>query len=222
MTMLPQPPPNAPAPPPSETALRSQRLWRWIWVTGVISILLLLVLLAPLTLRSRKNVVQTEAVSNARQIGIALIDFESEFGKFPDAIGSAVTSNEVFRQLFIANLTGSERMFYARISGAKKPDDNITGVELLKKGECSFTYFMGAKATDIPGRPLVVTPMIPGTDRFDPNPFKGKAVVLRLDNSVTSVLIDKDGHVMLGGRNMMDPGHPIWGGPAPAIAWPDL
>lgn len=175
-----------------------------------------------MVVRSPKKANQTEAVSNARQIGIALFEFESEFGKYPDAAGSSVTSNEVFRQLFTASIAPSERMFYARISGTKRPDDNMTGAELLKKGECGFTYFMGAKATDNPSRPLVVTPMIPGTDRFDPKRFDGKAVILRLDNSVTSVLIDKDGHVLLNGRNMMDPGHPIWDGHAPAIAWPDL
>ena len=56
-------------------------------------------------------------------------------------------------------------MFYARITGTKRPDDIVTGGELLKKGECGFTYFMGAKATDNPSRPIVVTPMISGTDR---------------------------------------------------------
>jgi hypothetical protein len=222
MTMLPQPPPNAPAPPPSETALRSQRIWRWIWVTGVISILLSLLLSAPMVFRSRKASDQIKALSNARQIGSALFEFESEFGKYPEASGASVTSNEVFRQLFTSNIRNNEKMFYAWVSGTKMPDENMAGAELLKKGECGFTYFMGAKATDNPSRPIVVTPMIPGTDRFDPKPFEGKAVILRLDNSVTSMTINKDGHVMLDGRNLLDPGHPIWGGHAPAIAWPDL
>jgi hypothetical protein len=64
--------------------------------------------------------------------------------------------------------------------------------------------------------------MIPGTDRFDPKPFKGKAVILKMDNSVTSLSIDKAGHAILDGRNLMDPHHPIWEGHAPVIAWPDL
>ena len=132
------------------------------------------------------------------------------------------TSNDLFRQLIAANMTQSERMFYARIPGVKKPDDNVMGVEALKKGECGFTYFMGAKETDNPRRPLAVSAMILGTDRFDAKALEGKAVVLRMDNSVTALPIDKDGHVMLDGRNMMDPHHPIWDGHAPAIAWPDL
>ena len=113
-------------------------------------------------------------------------------------------------------------MFYARISGTHKPDNLFTGTLALEKGECGFTYFIGAKITDNPKRPLVVTPMIPGTDRFDPTPFEGKAVILKMDNSVTALMIDKDGHVFVDGRNLMDPHHPIWDGHAPVIAWPDL
>ncbi|MGL5017616.1 MAG: hypothetical protein ACRDBP_05750 [Luteolibacter sp.] len=73
-----------------------------------------------------------------------------------------------------------------------------------------------------PSRPLVAAPMIPGTDRFDPKPFKGKAVVLKLDGSVYSLPIDKNGHVILESWNMMDPHHPVWKGHAPVIAWPEL
>ena len=72
-----------------------------------------------------------------------------------------------------------------------------------------------------PSRPLVVTPLIPGTDRFDPKPFDGKAVILKMDNSVTSIPIQKDGHVLLNGRNILDPGHPIWDGKPPVIVWPE-
>lgn len=187
--------------------------------------------------RSRKKADLTEAVSNARQIGFALFEFESEFGAFPDGATAAAvrkktgallplgttTSNDLFRQLLAANITQSERMFYAHIPGAKKPDDNILGAEALKKAECGFTYLLGARITDNPSRPLVVTAMIPGSDRFDKNnALEGRAVVLRMDNSVTALPIDKDGHVMLDGRNMMDPHHPIWDGHAPVIAWPDM
>ncbi|NQX02749.1 hypothetical protein HQ447_18975, partial [bacterium] len=104
---------------------------------------------------------------------------------------------------------------------ALKPDDNFAGGEALKKGECGFTYFLGATALDNPRRPLVVTPMIPGTDRFDPKPFKGLAIFLSVDNSVTRLNIDRAGHGIVDGRNVMDPHHPIWDGHAPVIAWPE-
>lgn len=189
-----------------------------------------------MTLRSRKKADQVEAVNNARQIGLALFEFETGFGSFPDSSTIAAvrtktatdldlgakSSNDFFRQLVATEITRSEQLFYAKIDGSRKPDGVLTKGEALKTGECGFTYFLGAKTTDNPSRPLVVTAMIPGTDRFDPKRFHGKAVVLRLDNSVTSYPINKDGHLMIAGRNLMDPHHPIWDGHAPVIAWPDL
>ncbi|MES2924143.1 MAG: hypothetical protein V4819_21510 [Verrucomicrobiota bacterium] len=238
MTMLPQPPPNAPAPPPSEAALLSQKKWKWLWGIGLVSFLFVaLVLTSPLTLRSRKRADQTEAVSNARQIGLALFEFQNQYGAYPNAdtvvavqkatgtklsLGTK-TSNDFFRQLIGGNFTSSEKMFYAaKIPGVRKPDDNITGTEALKKGECGFAYFLGTKATDNPERPLAAAPMIPGTDRFDPKAYEGKAVVLRQDNSVTSFNIDKDGHIHIEGKLFMDPTNPIWDGHPPMIVWPEL
>jgi len=236
--MLPQPPPDAPAPPPSEAALLSQRKWRQLLTVGLVSlgIVVLLVLIAPLILRSRKKTDQTEAVSNARQIGLALFEFEAEYGKFPTATTIAAVkaktgtllplgtknSNDFFRQLIAAEISQNEGMFYARTAGGRKPDNVFDATHALEKRECGFTYFLGATEKDNPRRPLVVAPMIPGTDRFDPKPFKGKAVILKMDNSVTSLSIDKAGHAILDGRNLMDPHHPIWEGHAPVIAWPDL
>jgi type II secretory pathway pseudopilin PulG len=239
MTMLPQPPPDAPAPPPCEEAMRSHRWWRWIWVTGAISItiLLLSILSAPVFFRRpHGRADQTEAVNNARQIGLAMLEFQAEYGKFPDGTTIAAvqaetgkivppgtkTSNDFFRQLFAANMAPSESMFYAKSNSTRKPDGLMGGIHLLEKGECGFTYFLGAVDTDNPKRPLAVSSMIPGTDRFDPEPFQGKAVILHMDNSVYSLNIDKAGHAILGGRNLMDPHHPIWDGHAPTIAWPDL
>jgi hypothetical protein len=241
--MLPQPPPNAPAPPPSEAAIRSQKKWNWLVGGGTISILVVLLFLtAPLTIRSHRNRDQSDAVSNARQIGLAFFEFDAEYGKYPDASTiSAVSkdaatelnlsklslgtksSNDYFRQLLAAGYTRSEKMFYARILGAKKPDDDINGAEALKKGECGFAYLSGLSSVGNPSRPLVVTPLIPGTDRFDPKPFDGKAIILKADNSVTSMNINKDGHVMAGGRNLLDRTNPVWGKDDKfVITWPEL
>ena len=235
--MLPQPPPDAPAPPPSEAALRSRRKWRWMWITGVLSIIGLLVFaVVPKIISQRKKADESEARGNACQTGLALIEFHDEFGKFPDATTIAAvqsktgsllpmgtkTSNDFFRQLLAAGLTPSDGICYAEIDGTRKPDQRRDGRHAMEKGECGFTYFLGATKSDNPRRPLLVTPMIPGTHRFDPKPFGGKAVVLRMDGKVISLTIDKFGHAILDGRNLMDPHHPIWDGHAPVIAWPDL
>ncbi len=197
----------------------------------------LLLLTAPMTIRSRKKSDQTEAVSNARQMGLALFEFQNEYGAYPNADTVAAvrnatgttlslgtkTSNDFFRQLIGGNFTQSEKMFYApKIPGVRKPDEDIIGVEAVKKGECGFAYLLGAKVTDNPKRPLAAAPMIPGTDRFDPKAYEGKAVVLGMDNSVTSFNIDKDGHIQIEGKLFMDPSNPIWDGHPPLIVWPEL
>lgn len=194
-----------------------------------------------MVIRSHKKSDQTEAVSNARQIGLALFEFDTKYGKYPDASTiSAVSkdaatdsnlsklklgtksSNDYFRQLLAGAFIQSEKMFYAKISGAKKPDNNIEGAEALKKGECGFAYLAGLSSNGNPSRPLIVTPLIPGTDRFDPKRFDGKAIILKMDNSVTSMNINSSGHVMLDGKNLLDPTNPVWGKSDKfVIVWPE-
>lgn len=70
-----------------------------------------------------------------------------------------------------------------------------------------------------PETPVIVSPLIPGTTRFDPRPFDGKAVVLRLDNSAKAETIDSSGRVMIGGMDIFDPGQPWWRGKTPDIKW---
>ncbi len=207
-----------------------------IWIGGVLALLVLAGLTAPMVIRCPKKADQTEAVNNARQIGLALFEFDAEYGKFPDATTIAAvqasvptrlnlgtkTSNDFFRQLLAGGIAQSEVMFYAKIAGTRKPDGVVTQGEALKKGECGFAYLAGLSSKGNPSRPLIVTPLIPGTDRFDPKKFDGKAVILKMDNSVTSMPIDKDGHVMMAGKNLLDPTNPVWGtSDRFVIAWPE-
>ena len=66
---------------------------------------------------------------------------------------------------------------------------------------------------------MVVTPLIPGTTRFDPKPFNGHALILRVDKSISCPKIDRAGKVMVGGKDIFDPSQPFWGGKAPDIKW---
>ena len=176
-------------------------------------------LTAPMVIRQRKKADQTEAVSNARQIGLALFEFENEYGSYPDpttalavtsATGSTLSiggnlANDYFRQLLAGNFTQSEKIFYAKIANAKKPDDNIAGAEALAQGEVGFGYLLkgntGFNAAGNPSRPLAVTPLFNNlaAGTFDPAPFDSKAIVLRMDNSVTSINIKLNKTINLGG-----------------------
>lgn len=207
-------------------------------MVGLFSIVGLLVFSSrPVVIRSHRKSDQTEAVNNVRQIGLALFEFDTEYGKYPDATtisavrrkaGSLLplgkkSSNDFFRQLIAADIVRSESMFYSKINGCRKPDNRIEAGKALAKSECGFSYLAGLSSKGNPSRPLIVTPLIPGTIRFDPTRFQGKAIILRMDNSVTSMPINGAGHVMSNGMNLLDPANPVWGGGDKfTIAWPDL
>lgn len=176
-----------------------------------------------------KKADQAKTTGRARGLGMALFDFESEYGSFPDhstaarvkaRTGSTLplggsTSNDYFRQLIAAGIIQAERdYFYAPLPYVHEADNRIDGVNALAAGEVGFGYFLdGTAALRIsddsvsghrrnPGRPLAATPLLnPGSsDAFDPRPFDGKAILLRADNSVVSYPIrPNDGRVIVAG-----------------------
>ena len=220
---------DAPLRPLRSFELESPRWWRksGLPLIGIFVVIALLFGLNPPYPRHRKKVEQTEAVSNARQIGLALHEFAQEFGRFPDETTvehvrsqyptdmklGIESSNAMFRQLLATGIARGEQMFYAKIAGSEVPDGDFKGGKALEKGECGFSYFSGLKLEGDPSRPVAVTPLIPGTDRFDYNRFDGKAIILRMDNSVSSLNIVKStGRVKINGMNILDPAHPMWAG----------
>ena len=200
----------------------------------VIGIAFLAGLTAPMVIRQRKKADQTEAFSNARSFGLALFEFEAEYGSYPNAATAATvaeqtgtpeitgdSSNARFRQLIRAGITQSEQMFYANADGIEKPDGIISGDDALAPGECGFGYIENVSANDSP-RPIALAPFVPGSDRLDPLPFAGKAVVLWSDNSVRSLNIDRvTREAELDGQNILDPTHPIWEGTPPILLLPE-
>jgi hypothetical protein len=102
-----------------------------------------------------------------------------------------------------------------------KPDGVIFGGEALKKSEVGFSYISGLSSKDDPLTPLALTPLIPGTTKFDRKAFEGKAIILHVDNSVRTYDIRKDGHVYDKGINLLSAKHPVWKGKAPDILYPE-
>lgn len=224
---------------PSESnAIPPSKSFGWpFWIILAVILFILAGLTRPMVHRSHRNPGQTEAVSNLRQVGLALFEFESEYGAFPnektaakvtkktktDLDLSGTSSNALFRQLFAAGITQSEQMFYAKVNGARKPDGDFSAGKALARGEVAFGYIAGLSTNGNPARPVAFCPIIPGTDRFDPKPFDGKAIILRIDNSVTSVRINEDGHAVLGGKTLFDTGEDtVWGQNVPDIRYPEL
>jgi len=195
-------------------------------------------LTAPMVIRQRKKADQTEAINNIRQIGFAMLEFDSDYGTYPgatalaqldgtaDVVGTAGSdSNEYFKMFFQAGLTQSEAMFYCKAKGTIKPDGVADSTaEALKGGEVGFAYVSdgteGFSSAGNPARPLIMAPLVEGetTALFDPDPFDKNAVLLRGDNSVTSLKIKTDGTVAQGGVNPFTPGDgTIWGAGTTAI-----
>lgn len=199
---------------------------------------------APMILRQQKSAARTEAVSNARQVGLALLEFDQEYGSFPDdttatdvkdATGTELsfdggTSNDYFRQLIAFGIK-SEKIFFAKTPYTRKPDDVYnSNAEALKEGECGFGYILieqgvANSTAGNAGQPVACTPLLNAQTNweFDGNPFGGKAVVLRLDNSVDQPLIrESDNQVTVGkGRTIQETGpDSVWDDLNPVLAAP--
>ena len=175
-------------------------------------------LTAPMVIRQRKKADQTEAVNNARQVGMAMFEFETEYGSFPEgtlgetintntgsklAPTSITTANDAFLQLLAAGIATSETMFYCKTGYSTKKPDNVfsTTANALVKGEVGYGYIMNTdkafSAAGNPGRALIAAPLrydggaiVDG--KFDKEIYDAKAVILKMDNSVTSVPIDNE------------------------------
>ncbi len=185
----------------------------------------------------RNKAVTAEAYSNLRSLSLALMEFDHEYGRFPNAETISMvrertqsatpmgtkTANDFLRQLLASEINGSEVNTYAAINGTHKPDHDTTGGNALAKGECGFSYVAGLSSKDDAMCPLIVTPLLPGTNRFDLKPFNGNAVVLNIGGDVRILPINAKGEVIdSSGKHILDPANPIWGGNPPVVAWPDL
>ena len=190
-------------------------------------------LTAPMVIRQRKKADQTEAVNNARQIGLALFEFETEYGSFPDddtadAVAAATettkvsgnTANDRFRQLIRAGIAQSEAMFYAKTAYTKKPDGIFnTDQDALEDGEVGFGMIVksdesGLSAAGNPSRPILAAPFKESLNgEFDSDYYDGKAVVLKLDNSVASFnIVASTGNVIISGTKILETGEDtVWG-----------
>ncbi|MGB6219666.1 hypothetical protein [Haloferula sp.] len=96
---------------------------------------------------------RTQAINNAKQAGLALLEFDQEFGSFPneetaalvkkatetDLDLSGTSSNAMFRQLIAFGIQ-SEDIFYCKHpEGIRKPDRDMSPGKALEAGEVGFS-----------------------------------------------------------------------------------
>ncbi len=239
-TPLPQSPPDPPVPPPDATGLRLRRKARRIWWLGGISIFVCLGIVLPgwVTISGQRAKADLhEAYANMRCVGCMLVEFDTEYASYPNASTAAdvkaatsttltlgtATSNQLFRQMLAGGGGKSEKPFWAKTAiSPKKPDDDFSSdATAFAKGECGFTYVAGLDASSAPDAPVLLCPMIPGSLTFDPEPFRGKAVILTVDNAAHIYDIDQHGRVIVNGMDVFDPKQAFWKGKTPDVKWPE-
>lgn len=228
-----------PAPPPTEKRRRSRKE-RLLSLMGVsLMLFILFALFGSIFFAIPRNspaANRTEAINNLRAVGCSLMEFDSEYGSFPNAdtavevksnTGTKITlgnhsSNHHFRQLMAVGLK-SEKPFWAKTANSpKKPDDRYTtDATMLAPGEVGFAYISGLSTATHPKCPLAMSPLLPDKRIFDPKPFAEKAIMLFTDNSTLVLEIDKRGRAILNGIDLFDPRQAFWGGKTPDIKWPE-
>lgn len=170
---------------------------------------------------------------NAKQIGLALFEFEQNYGAFPNektaaqvkadsgttAEIKAETANDCFFQLIAGKTTENDKIFSLEKAKDVERPANQKPIEKLEK--CSYAYVSGLSASGNAGRPLVVAPLVKGKTTFDPQVLGGKAVILRVDCSAVLLPIESDGRVLIDGKDVFDPTQPFWDGKVPSIKWPE-
>lgn len=146
-----------PAPTAAPPLRKRERDWAKLVAWGImiaVTLFFFVVLIAPMFIKTHRHYPGQREHNNARQISLALFEFEAEYGTFPSpATGGAVekdfgtaidlsgaSSNALFRQLFAVEFTQSESMFYAKTKGSRRPDGDITPGNILDAGECGFSY----------------------------------------------------------------------------------
>lgn len=176
----------------------------------------------------------TNDLNNARQVKLALDAFAADSdGQFPNGetaedyveggTGSA-SSNDYFRQLFLAGATASERIFWvqgASVCNKKRPDDDIkegdrlSVKKILQAGDCGLAYMRDQSHLVAGGRPILLSAFTSGTKNFDTKLYGGKVIVARVDGAVKVVELDDKGHLLQNKEDILSSKSKIWEGSDP-------
>lgn len=215
---------------------------RWLWIPALVLLFFVAVFFtAPSTVKYRNNADFANVIRNARQIGLALLKFETTYGSFPSeatipivkaahpkttiSFGTA-SANDFFRQLIVDGEPTLEAIFYAPAPWTKPPDHLVERGTALVRGECAFSYITGLESSSAtPDRPVAVFPLVKGEKKFDHGLsrkfFTGRGFVLTADNTVRFYSVDESGRVWIKGKDFFDPSQPFWYGKAPDVKWPE-
>lgn len=193
----------------------------------VIAIIAALAAMAtPVIMKQQKKAAMTTATSNAKQVFLLMVEFDQDFGAFPndDTADADVdlngykgnNSNDYLAQLIAGGYVKSEEIFYAKAGSDtnKQPDNDFsTKTKTLEAGECGFAYIMNQSTSDNTGRPILAAPMEGSGETFKEDPYDGKSVVLRIDGAAKQLRLSNDKRAKVGGgKTLFDDGDgTVWG-----------
>ena len=227
--------------------MQKSRISKPEYLIGATILFALTTVATPNIFTALANARKAKAINHAKQIGIAMIEFDHEFGHFPSedsrkklvAAGKKLpkgdTANHFLGQLLAANILDSEKFFYVdKIPGTKKGDDVFNTPEtILGRGENGFGYVMLADGKPLSQEfrfstlPVVVAPLLKGgkNPTFQRKLFNGEGVYLKLDSSVGTCEISKKGELLFRptGKDLFSTeGETIWGKDTPDVKepWP--
>ena len=220
--------------------------WKWGLFATVI-LLGIAILLIPYVMRRAWSGPEhdfTRSLNNMRQIGLALSEFEYEFGRMPDDVTAKVlrernpenhipignqSSNDFFHQLFAAGIVENPWIFYGGGIAKQRAREVVDGEPPLPPGTCGFAYIFRYEGSTPPISPLVVYPLKNDQRGFETNLFRNHflkmsrnpGAVLYADNSVRQYKLDRKGRLIINGRDFFDPAQPHWDGKPFRVVWPE-
>ena len=187
-----------------------KQTWWMLALAVILPFVFVSVVIVPSVGRSHRSSAMATTSHNAKQIHLALFDFDQDYGQFPcDATAKSepklrgyygVYSNDYLGQLLASGIVESESNFYAQ-GGTKLDqrvdDDFSTKEKTLEAGECGFAYVKGLNTVESNYKtPLLLSPMYGDGYKFNNEIYNGRAMILRVDGALKQYKIDAD-HLLM-------------------------
>ncbi len=187
----------------------------------------------------------THAISNAKYVHSIMLEFEADYGHFPDDVSATQNStlngfvgnysNDYFGQLIAGGYITTEESFYAKDKRYRKGvGDNVIAPDskILEKHECGLSYVMveengkrrGLSSKDHSHIPVLVSPLANQWGSCEKISYNMRGVYIRVDGSARSQrLRETDQKIQIGrGKTLFDTGpDTVWGDLKPVILLPE-
>ncbi|MDB4544356.1 hypothetical protein N9Z83_00260 [Akkermansiaceae bacterium] len=211
--------------------------------TFILTILaVLIVCLSPFVRKAQKSADRSKVTCNLKKTGIMIAEFEHQYGHrplpdtkidfpIPYPQRNRTDSNAILGQLIASGICDTEKIFVLNLDPypSDLSDDNYSSAsEILKAGECHFTYITNQndnqESPESGALPVLITHFVPGTSRLDPQIFDHHAAYLTLDSSVAICKVTPEGNALVKGRGnlgLFDHGpDTLWGDFDPKLHHP--